>query len=92
MRQADCSPRSVVIDNDLATVVIDIPIMIAPLDDNRVAIAAIAPFANHLAFANHVAVAMAFTDGHATRTYTNADFIRSCRQRGDNKRGSRHSG
>jgi hypothetical protein len=80
--QASCSRRSVVIDDDLAAVVIDIPIVIALFDDNRVAIAVIIPVANHFAFANDVAVTMAFADGHADRAHTDANFFCGCRQRG----------
>ena len=45
------SQSSIVVDDDLAAVVIDIPIVIALFDDNRVAIAVIVPVANHFAVA-----------------------------------------
>jgi hypothetical protein len=83
------SQRSIVVDDDLAAVAIDIPIVIAPLDDNRVAIAVIVPVANHFAFANDIAVTMTVADRHADRADADADFFRACRQRGSNKRGSR---
>jgi hypothetical protein len=72
---------------------IDIPIPIAPLDDDRVAIAAIVAVANHLALANHVAVTMAGAYRHADRTHAHAyaNFFGTCRERGSNKRGSRYS-
>jgi hypothetical protein len=73
--------RSVAIDDDLAAIVIDIAVMLASFDDNRVAIAVIIPVTNHFAFANAVAVAMAFTDRHAGRTHADANFFRKCRQR-----------
>jgi hypothetical protein len=90
--QASCrSPGSVVIDDDLAAVVIDIPIVIALFDDNRVAIAVIVPVANHFAVANDIAVAVAFTDRHADRAHTDANFFCACRQRGSDERGSRYN-
>ena len=73
------------IDDDLAAVVIDIPIVIALFDDNRVAIAVIVPFAND------IAVAVAFTDRHADRAHTDANFFCGCRQRGSDERGSRYN-
>jgi hypothetical protein len=79
-----------VIDDDLAAVMIDIPIAIASFDDNRVAIAAIVPVAHHFALANDIAITMAFTDRHAGRTHTHAKFFRRCRHRSPDKRGSRY--
>jgi hypothetical protein len=79
--QADCRWQgSVVVDDDLATVVIDIPVMIAPLDDHGVAIAVIVSVANHFAFAYHVAVTVAFANGHANRPDTDADLFCASRQ------------
>jgi hypothetical protein len=80
-----------VVDDDLATVVIDVPVVIAPLDDNRVAIAVIAPLPNYFALANHIAVTMARTDRHAHRAHAHTDLFRACRQRGSDKGGSRYS-
>jgi len=71
-----------VIDDDLAAVMIDVPIMIALFDDYRVAIAVIVPVANHLAFANDFAVTMALTDRCADRTDAHAHFFGECRQCG----------
>jgi hypothetical protein len=81
---------SSVIDDDLAAVVVHIPIMIALLDDDRVMIAVIA-VTNHIAVANYidVAVAMALADGHADWTHTHADFLRKRRQRSPDHRGGR---
>jgi hypothetical protein len=81
-----------VVDDDLAAVVIDIAIMIALLDDDRVMVAMIA-VANNIAVAHDVdiAVAMAFTNSHADRPYTHAYFFRTCRQRSSDHRGSRYS-
>jgi hypothetical protein len=78
-----------VIDDHLAAVVIDIPVMVAPLDDDRVAIAVIVAVANYLAFANDVAVTMALADGYADRTHAHTDLFCACRQCGSDKRGSR---
>jgi len=78
-----------VIDNDLAAVVIDIPIMIALFDDDGIAIAVIVAVANHFTLANDVAITMALAHGHADRPHTHADFIRNRRQRGSEQRGTR---
>jgi hypothetical protein len=85
------SRRSVVIDDDLAAVVIDVPIMIALLDDDRVMIAVIA-VANYIAVAHDVdiAVAMTLANGHADRADTNAYFFRKRRQGSSDHRGSRY--
>src|SRR5260370_30734526 len=83
--------RSVVVDDDLATVVIDVPVVIAPLADNRVAIAVIASLPNYFALANDIAVTMARTDRHADRTHAHPDFFCTCLQRGSDKCGSRYS-
>jgi hypothetical protein len=64
-----------VIDDDLAAVVIDVAIMVALLDDDRVAIAVVVAVANDLAFANDIAVTMAFTDGHADRPDAHTDLF-----------------
>jgi hypothetical protein len=80
-----------VIDDDLAAVVIDIPIMIALFDDDRIAIAVIVAVANHFALANDIAISMALADGHADRSHTNANFIRNCRQRGSEQSGGRYN-
>jgi hypothetical protein len=85
------SRSSVVVDDDLAAVVIDIPVTIASLDNDRVAITVIVPVANHFAFANDFAVTMALTDRHADRTHAYADFFGECRQRGSDKRGSHYN-
>ena len=77
------------IDDDLAAVMIDVPVMIALFDDYRVAIAVIVPVANHLALANDFAVTMALTDCCADRTH--AHFFGECRQRGS-ERGSDYKG
>ena len=76
------SRSSVVIDDDLAAVMIDVPVMIALFDDYRVAIAVIVAVANHLAFANDFAVTMALTDRCADRTDAHAHFFGECRQCG----------
>jgi hypothetical protein len=81
----------VVIDNDLAAVVIDIPIVIALLDDDGIAVAVIVAVTNHFALANDLAVTMSVADRHADRTHTYADFIRSRRQRYSDKCGSRYN-
>jgi hypothetical protein len=81
----------VVIDDDLAPVVIDIPVAIALFNDNRVAIAVIAPLANHFALADDIAVTMAFADRHTTRTNAHADFFRACRQPGPDKGSGRYN-
>jgi hypothetical protein len=81
----------VVIDDDLAPVVIDIPVAIALSNDNRVAIAVIAPLANHFALADDIAIAMAFADRHTNRTNADADFFRACRQPGPDKGNGRYN-
>jgi hypothetical protein len=80
-----------VIDDDLAAVVVHVPIMVALFDDDRIVIAMIA-VANHVAVASYIdiAVAMALTDGHADRTHTHANFFRKRRQRSPDHRGSRY--
>jgi hypothetical protein len=91
MIQANCGSRGlVVVDDDLATVVIDIPVMVALLDDDGVAITVIVAVANDLTFADDVAVTMAFANGHANRPDADADLFCACRQRGSDKRGSRY--
>jgi hypothetical protein len=82
-----------VVDDDLAAVVIDIPIVIALLDDDRIVVAAIAvAIANYIALAHDVdiAVAMTFTNGHADRADTHAHFFRTHRQSRSDHRGSRY--
>jgi hypothetical protein len=64
-------------------------VVVALPDDHGVAIAMIAPFAHHFAFANDVAVAVAFADRYAGRAHTHTNFIRTCRQRGSDERGRR---
>jgi hypothetical protein len=81
--------KSVVIDDDLAAVMIDVAIMVALLDDDRVAIAVVVAFANDLAFANDIAVTMAVANGHADRTHAHTDLFCTCRQRGSDERSSR---
>jgi hypothetical protein len=83
------SQRSIAVDDNLAAVAIDIPIVIALLDDNRVSIAVIVAVANHFTLANDITVTMTFADRHADRTHTDADFFGACRQCGSNKRRSR---
>jgi hypothetical protein len=81
-----------VVDNDLGAVMVDIPIMIAILDDDRVVIAGNVAVVNHFAFPNHIAVAM-LADRHAgtdrTHTYANAHFFGKCRQRSSDHRSGR---
>jgi hypothetical protein len=90
--QADCCwQSSVVVDDDLATVVIDIPVVIAPLDDHGVAISVVVSVSNYLPLAYHVAVTVAFANGHADRTDADADFFCACRQCGSDKRRGRHN-
>jgi hypothetical protein len=79
-----------VIDDHLPPAVIEIPIAIAPSNDDSVAIAVIATFTNDFAFANDVTVAMALTDGHADRAHADADFFRRGRQCGPDQRSSRY--
>ena len=69
---------------------IDIPIMVALFDDNRVAVAAITTLAHDVPVA--IAVAMSFADGYAARTHTDANFFRDCRKGGSNKGCSRDNG
>jgi hypothetical protein len=80
------------IDDDLAAVMVDIPIMIAILDDDRVVIAGGVAVVNHFAFPNHITVAM-LADCH-TRTdradaHTHANFFGKRRQRSPDHRGGR---
>jgi hypothetical protein len=90
--QSTVSQNSIVIDDDLAAVVVDIPIMVALLDDDRVVIAAIA-VAHDIAVAHRVdiAVAMALADRHADRADADADFFRTGWQRGSDHRGGRYN-
>jgi hypothetical protein len=78
-----------VIDDDFAAVVIDVPIMIALFDDDRITIAVIVAVANHFTLADDIAVAMTLADGHADRSHTHANFFRKRRQRGSEQRGGR---
>ena len=78
------------IDDDLASVVIEIPITVALPDDDGVAVAVIATLTNDLALVNDIAVAVALTDGHTHRTHAHADFFRTGRQRGPDQGGSRY--
>jgi hypothetical protein len=80
----------VVIDDDLASVVIEIPITVALPDDDGVPVAVIATLANDLALANDIAVAVAMTDGHTHRAHAHPDFFRAGRQCGPDQRGSRY--
>jgi hypothetical protein len=81
-----------VVDNDLGAVMVDIPIMIAILDDDRVVIAGDVAVMNHFAFPNHIAVAM-LANRHAgtdrTDTHAHANFFSKCRQRSPDHRGGR---
>ena len=70
----------VVIDDDLASVVIEIPITVALPDDDGVPVAVIATLANDLALANDIAVAVAMTDGHTHRAHAHPNFFRAGRQ------------
>jgi hypothetical protein len=88
------STGSVVIDDDLAAIMVHIPVVIALVDDDRVVIARSA-VANYVALPNHVdvTIATAFADCH-TRTdradaHTHANFFRKCRQRSSDHRGGR---
>src|ERR1700742_5391466 len=80
--------RSVVIDNHLAAVMVDVPVAVALLDDDGVVVAVFG-LAYHLTFAHHFAVAMVLTHGHtgADRADVHADFVSSHRQRSSNHRG-----
>jgi hypothetical protein len=80
----------VMIDDHLPPAVIEIPIAVAPSNDDSVAIAGIATFANDFTFPNDVTVAMALTDGHADRAHADADFFRAGRQCGPDQRSSRY--
>jgi hypothetical protein len=63
-------------DDDLAAVVIDIAIVIALLDNNGFAVAVITALAYDVPISIAIAVAMSFTDGHATRTHADANLFR----------------
>jgi hypothetical protein len=80
------------IDDDLAAIMIHIPVMIALIDDDRVVIAVSVAVANHIAVPNHIdiAVAMALADGHADRADAHANFFCKCRQRSADHRGGRY--
>jgi hypothetical protein len=80
-----------VIDDHFAAVVIDVPIMVALFDDDRITIAVIVAVANHFTLANDVAITMALADGHADRSHTHANFFRKRRQRGSEQRGGRYN-
>jgi hypothetical protein len=81
-----------VVDNDLGAVMVDIPIMIAILDDDRVVIAGGVALVNHFALPNHIVVAM-LADRHAgtdrADTHAHANFFGKCRQRSADHRGGR---
>jgi hypothetical protein len=81
--------RRSALDDDLAAVVIDIAIVIALLDNNGFAVAAITALTYDVPIPIPIAVAMSFTDGHATRTHADADLFRRRREGGCDKRGSR---
>jgi prepilin-type processing-associated H-X9-DG protein len=81
--------RSIAIDDDLAAVMVDIAVVIALLDDNRVAVAVIVAVANDVTVPIPVTVAVAFADGHAARADTDTNFFRGRRQRDSNKRDGR---
>jgi hypothetical protein len=84
------SQDQLVVDNDLGAVAVDVPIMIAIMDNDGVVIAGDVTVVNHFAFPNHIAVAM-LADRHAgaDRADGHADFIRKCRHRSSDHRGGR---
>jgi hypothetical protein len=89
MAQVSGRPRRSALDNDLAAVVIDIPIVIALLDDNRFTVAAIAAFAYDVPIPIPIAITMGFTDGYAARAHADADFFCGRWQGGSDKCGGR---
>jgi hypothetical protein len=89
MAQVSGRSRRSALDDDLAAVMIDIPIVIALLDDNRFAVAAIIALAYDVPIPIAVAITMGFTDGYTARAHADADFFCGRWQGGSDKRGSR---
>ena len=65
---------------------VDIAVVIALLDDNRVAVAVIVAVANDVTVPIPITVAVAFADGHPARADADTNFFRGRRQRDSNQR------
>jgi hypothetical protein len=89
MAQVSGRSRRSAVDDDLAAVVIDIPIVIALLDDNRFVVVAITALAYDVPITIAVAITMGFTDGYAARAHPDADFFCDRWHGGSDKCGSR---
>jgi hypothetical protein len=69
--------RSIAIDNDRATVVVSVSVVVLPNNDRFVAMAVPIPIVFTVTVA--IPVTMNFTDGHTATAYTDPDFFRSGR-------------